>query len=54
MWSLAGRAGNPLDCSLTQLPRVPGPSMDTVDTTVEKLREQCLSRGASGIQGLAR
>ncbi|XP_028375186.1 calcyphosin isoform X2 [Phyllostomus discolor] len=28
--------------------------MDTVDATVEKLREQCLSRGASGIQGLAR
>ncbi|XP_036096684.1 calcyphosin isoform X1 [Molossus molossus] len=28
--------------------------MDTVDATVERLREQCLSRGASGIQGLAR
>ncbi|XP_066130831.1 calcyphosin isoform X1 [Saccopteryx bilineata] len=28
--------------------------MDTVDATMEKLREQCLSRGASGIQGLAR
>ncbi|XP_069335941.1 calcyphosin isoform X3 [Eulemur rufifrons] len=28
--------------------------MDTVDVTVEKLRAQCLSRGASGIQGLAR
>uniref|UniRef100_A0A673T8J3 Calcyphosin n=2 Tax=Suricata suricatta TaxID=37032 RepID=A0A673T8J3_SURSU len=28
--------------------------MDAVDATVEKLRAQCLSRGASGIQGLAR
>ncbi|XP_062969076.1 calcyphosin isoform X1 [Cynocephalus volans] len=28
--------------------------MDTVDATVEKLRAQCLSRGVSGIQGLAR
>ncbi|XP_047633338.1 calcyphosin isoform X2 [Phacochoerus africanus] len=28
--------------------------MDAVDTTMEKLRAQCLSRGASGIQGLAR
>lgn len=28
--------------------------MDTVDATMEKLRAQCLSRGASGIQGLAR
>ncbi|XP_037021271.2 calcyphosin isoform X1 [Artibeus jamaicensis] len=28
--------------------------MDTVDTTMEKLREQCLSRGASGIHSLAR
>ncbi|XP_008835150.1 calcyphosin [Nannospalax galili] len=28
--------------------------MDTVTTTMEKLRAQCLSRGASGIQGLAR
>ncbi|XP_012976951.1 calcyphosin [Mesocricetus auratus] len=28
--------------------------MDTVNATVEKLRAQCLSRGASGIQGLAR
>ncbi|EPQ19036.1 Calcyphosin, partial [Myotis brandtii] len=36
------------------LPREPEPNMDTVDATVERLREQCLSRGASGIQGLAR
>ncbi|KAM9687571.1 calcyphosin [Trichechus inunguis] len=28
--------------------------MDAADATVEKLREQCLARGASGIQGLAR
>ncbi|XP_047686326.1 calcyphosin isoform X2 [Prionailurus viverrinus] len=28
--------------------------MDAVDATVEKLRAQCLSRGALGIQGLAR
>ncbi|XP_004395349.1 PREDICTED: calcyphosin isoform 2 [Odobenus rosmarus divergens] len=28
--------------------------MDTADATVEKLRAQCLSRGALGIQGLAR
>lgn len=28
--------------------------MDAVDTTMEKLRAQCLSRGASGIQGVAR
>ncbi|XP_007169177.2 calcyphosin isoform X2 [Balaenoptera acutorostrata] len=28
--------------------------MDAVDATMEKLRAQCLSRGASGIQGLAR
>ncbi|CAH6779462.1 calcyphosin [Phodopus roborovskii] len=28
--------------------------MDTVNITMEKLRAQCLSRGASGIQGLAR
>uniref|UniRef100_A0A9L0JM07 EF-hand domain-containing protein n=1 Tax=Equus asinus TaxID=9793 RepID=A0A9L0JM07_EQUAS len=28
--------------------------MAAVDATVEKLRAQCLSRGASGIQGLAR
>ncbi|XP_037680223.1 calcyphosin [Choloepus didactylus] len=28
--------------------------MDSVDATVEKLRAQCLARGASGIQGLAR
>ncbi|XP_048197850.1 calcyphosin [Perognathus longimembris pacificus] len=28
--------------------------MDTVDGIMEKLRAQCLSRGASGIQGLAR
>nr|XP_042123429.1 calcyphosin isoform X1 [Peromyscus maniculatus bairdii] len=28
--------------------------MDTVDATVERLRAQCLSRGAVGIQGLAR
>ncbi|XP_034801845.1 calcyphosin isoform X2 [Pan paniscus] len=32
----------------------PRPSMDAVDATMEKLRAQCLSRGASGIQGLAR
>ncbi|KAJ1060660.1 hypothetical protein K5549_016074, partial [Capra hircus] len=32
----------------------PGASMDAVDTTMEKLRAQCLSRGASGIQGVAR
>ncbi|XP_011822801.1 PREDICTED: calcyphosin isoform X1 [Mandrillus leucophaeus] len=37
-----------------QLPREPRPSMDAVDATMEKLRAQCLSRGASGIQGLAR
>ncbi|ELR52080.1 Calcyphosin, partial [Bos mutus] len=37
-----------------QPPREPGASMDTVDTTMEKLRAQCLSRGASGIQGVAR
>lgn len=29
-------------------------AMDTVDATVERLRAQCLSRGAVGIQGLAR
>ncbi|EPY86308.1 calcyphosin-like isoform 1 [Camelus ferus] len=28
--------------------------MDAVDATMEKLRAQCLSRGASGIQGLAK
>ncbi|XP_055285388.1 calcyphosin isoform X3 [Moschus berezovskii] len=28
--------------------------MDAVDSTMEKLRAQCLSRGASGIQGVAR
>ncbi|XP_024601660.1 calcyphosin isoform X2 [Neophocaena asiaeorientalis asiaeorientalis] len=28
--------------------------MDAVDATMEKLRAQCLSRGASGIQSLAR
>lgn len=28
--------------------------MDAVDATMEKLRAQCLSRGASSIQGLAR
>ncbi|KAM4887862.1 calcyphosin isoform 1-T2 [Thomomys bottae] len=28
--------------------------MDTVDSVMERLRAQCLSRGASGIQGLAR
>ncbi|XP_028340004.1 calcyphosin [Physeter macrocephalus] len=28
--------------------------MDAVDATTEKLRAQCLSRGASGVQGLAR
>ncbi|KAM6167590.1 calcyphosin isoform 1-T1 [Erethizon dorsatum] len=28
--------------------------MDTVDATMEKLRVQCLARGPSGIQGLAR
>ncbi|XP_010347817.1 calcyphosin isoform X1 [Saimiri boliviensis] len=28
--------------------------MDAVDATMEKLRAQCLSRGTSGIQGLAR
>ncbi|XP_055473767.1 calcyphosin [Psammomys obesus] len=28
--------------------------MDAVDATMERLRAQCLSRGASGIQGLAR
>ncbi|XP_004595656.2 calcyphosin [Ochotona princeps] len=28
--------------------------MDTADTSVEKLRAQCLARGAAGIQGLAR
>ncbi|XP_051685150.2 calcyphosin isoform X1 [Oryctolagus cuniculus] len=28
--------------------------MDTADATVEKLRAQCLARGAAGIQGLAR
>lgn len=28
--------------------------MDTVNATIERLRAQCLSRGASGIQGLAR
>ncbi|XP_004450277.2 calcyphosin [Dasypus novemcinctus] len=28
--------------------------MDAVDATMEKLRAQCLARGASGIQGLAR
>ncbi|KAL2764211.1 calcyphosin isoform a [Daubentonia madagascariensis] len=28
--------------------------MDAVDATMEQLRAQCLSRGASGIQGLAR
>ncbi|XP_006170323.1 calcyphosin isoform X2 [Tupaia chinensis] len=28
--------------------------MDAADATMEKLRAQCLSRGASGIQGLAR
>uniref|UniRef100_A0A2K6UZQ1 Calcyphosine n=1 Tax=Saimiri boliviensis boliviensis TaxID=39432 RepID=A0A2K6UZQ1_SAIBB len=32
----------------------PRPSMDAVDATMEKLRAQCLSRGTSGIQGLAR
>nr|XP_008985284.1 calcyphosin [Callithrix jacchus] len=36
------------------LPREPRPSMDAVEATMEKLRAQCLSRGASGIQGLAR
>uniref|UniRef100_A0A2K5LGC2 Calcyphosin n=1 Tax=Cercocebus atys TaxID=9531 RepID=A0A2K5LGC2_CERAT len=44
-----GPAGRTL--GQTQLPR---PSMDAVDATMEKLRAQCLSRGASGIQGLAR
>ncbi|KAM6218053.1 calcyphosin isoform 2-T2 [Rhynchocyon petersi] len=28
--------------------------MDAVDTIVEKLRAQCVARGSSGIQGLAR
>ncbi|XP_020022092.2 calcyphosin [Castor canadensis] len=28
--------------------------MDSVDATMERLRAQCLSRGTSGIQGLAR
>lgn len=28
--------------------------MDTVNATIERLRAQCLSRGALGIQGLAR
>nr|XP_001495950.2 calcyphosin [Equus caballus] len=46
--------GSPLEPSPTQPPREPRPSMAAVDATVEKLRAQCLSRGASGIQGLAR
>lgn len=43
-----------LDLSPIQPPREPEASMDAVDTTMEKLRAQCLSRGASGIQGVAR
>ncbi|XP_022381510.1 calcyphosin [Enhydra lutris kenyoni] len=42
-----------LELSPGQLPSA-RPAMDAVDATVEKLRAQCLSRGALGIQGLAR
>uniref|UniRef100_A0A2K6GN25 Calcyphosin n=1 Tax=Propithecus coquereli TaxID=379532 RepID=A0A2K6GN25_PROCO len=56
-WSLLGPSPSPEHCPLaTQAGirdrRRPG-DMDTVDATMEQLRAQCLSRGATGIQGLA-
>nr|XP_054319098.1 calcyphosin [Pongo pygmaeus] len=48
-----GPAGRTLGQTQASCPE-PRPSMDAVDATMEKLRAQCLSRGASGIQGLAR
>ena len=52
--SLVAESEPPLDLSPIQPPSEPEASMDAVDTSMEKLRAQCLSRGASGIQGVAR
>lgn len=51
--SLPGRTPGTGNGARPRLGR-PGLAMDTADTAVEKLRVQCLARGATGIQGLAR